>query len=270
MTDRKIKLALENGHLIKQGSWQPEFIRHATYTLRIGDRVELAHADNANTEEERRFERIDLIKGQSVDLRPGDTAKLYSIEFLDLPHSVLGLTVARGLMYIESLVPENTYVDPGFTGPLYTTVTNLSNRVIRLDYGDPVARLFFYNLSEEVEEPYRDGSSKSLKQRLNSVRATSLGTMEECRKAGRGDIIKELRQVPICGTQIATLFQREFQFMLWLCGIALLWPPLLLVANTNAWALHTIGRASSNLISIILSPLLSWILPYAWERLKKL
>ena len=63
-------------------------------------------------------------------------------------------------MFFEALVPENTYVDPGFNGSLYTTVTNLSHRVVRLHYNDPIARLFFYHLSDSVEEPYVEGLAK--------------------------------------------------------------------------------------------------------------
>jgi deoxycytidine triphosphate deaminase len=270
MTDHQIKLALENGFLIQNGSWEAGFVRHASYTLRIGDRIEIAHATAANIEEERYFKRIDLSPTSSVELRPGDTAKLYSIEVLNLPQSVLAFTVARGLMFFESLVPENTYVDPGFTGNLYTTVTNLSNRNIHLDYGDPITRLFFYKLAEDVEESYIKGSAKGLKQRLKSSRATALGTEDECRKAGRADIIKELRQIPLGGTQMAALAQKEFNLTLALFLFALLWPPLFFLGNTNAWLLHTFGRAISNVGSVVASFGLSKLVPYAWERLRRI
>ena len=270
MTDRQIKACLENGFLIKGGSWEPEFIRHASYTLRIGDHVEIADAASANIEEARHFKRIDLGPTTSIQLRPGDTAKLYSIEVLDFPESVLGFTVARGLMFFESLVPENTYVDPGFTGNLYTTVTNLSNRVIQLSYGDPITRLFFYKLAEEVRESYIKGSAKGLKQRLTSSRATSLGTEEECRKASRAEMIKELRQLPLGGIQIAALARTEFHYMLWIFGFSLLWPPLFFLGNTNQWALHTFGRFSSNVGSFLASIGLSKLLPYVWEKLRRL
>ncbi len=55
MTDRQIKRSLVNGHLIQSGSWEKEFIRHASYTLRIGDRVEIADASSANVDKERHF-----------------------------------------------------------------------------------------------------------------------------------------------------------------------------------------------------------------------
>ena len=161
LTDAQIRIALENEDLIVPGSWDAGCIRHASYTLRLGTKVEIASASRANVEEERDFAVKDLHAGDHFDLNPGDTAKLYSIEMLRLPDCVLGFTVARGLMFFESLIPENTYVDPGFNGPLYTTVTNLSHRIVRLYHNDPIARLFLYRLSEPVGQSYQQGAARS-------------------------------------------------------------------------------------------------------------
>lgn len=271
LTDRQIRCSLEGGYLIQRGSWCAELIRHASYTLRIGDHIEIADSSAANVENERRFKRVDLKEGDHVDLRPGDTAKLFSIEVLHLPASVMALTVARGLIFFEALVPENTYVDPGFSGTLYTTVTNLSNRVIRLDYGDPVTRLFFFRLTEDVGEPYVKGSAKGLKQRLESRRATTLGTDEECRKATRSELINELRKLPVGGAQIASLARRDLTLVAWSWGIALIWPPLLFVANTNPWVLHTVlGRVLANVGSLVMSIVLPKAAMMVWERFKRL
>jgi deoxycytidine triphosphate deaminase len=110
LTDRNIQTALESGFLIEEGTWEVGQIRHASYMIRLGQRVELER-DPAGSGE-REHKRIPLTRGgPPLELRPGDTALLYSLENL-----------ARGLLFAESLVPENTYVDPGFTGQIYTTV----------------------------------------------------------------------------------------------------------------------------------------------------
>lgn len=168
LTDSHIEALLNDKKPIVPNTWEKASIRHASYTLRIGDRVEIAHASKANIDERRDFLVRDLRPGEYVELSPGDTAKLYSIEILDLPDDILAFTVARGLLYVEALVPENTYADPGFEGTLFTTVTNLSNRVVRLKYGDPIARAFFFHLAEPVHESFRKGSSKGIIQRLES------------------------------------------------------------------------------------------------------
>src|SRR5256885_2927899 len=136
LTDGQIRAALEQNFLIETGSWDPSMIRHASYTLRLGDRVEVCRAADATQHETREFAIVRLDSARpSVELNPGDAALLYSMEYLRIPPEVLAFTVARGLLFAESLAPENTYVDPGFAGPLYTTVTNASNRIVRLSYG---------------------------------------------------------------------------------------------------------------------------------------
>lgn len=269
MTDQHIRLSLNEGFLIDRGSWEDEFVRHASYTLRIGDHVEIANAVRANVEEDRHFERHDLSLGQHVELYPGDTAKLYSMEVIRLPESVLAFTVSRGLMFFESLVPENTYVDPGFSGNLYTTVTNLSNRVIRLDYGDPIARLFFYRLTVDVEESYRKGSTKGLKQRLNSRRATHLGTELECHRSTRGEIISDIRRLPVAGNQIAEVLRRQDRLIAGVTVFAVLLPIFLYLAFTIPFFHKELGSLVSTLLAYLISAVCGKVAPWAWERVKK-
>ena len=52
-TDAQIRIALENEDLIVPGSWDAGCIRHASYTLRLGTKVEIASASRANVEEEK-------------------------------------------------------------------------------------------------------------------------------------------------------------------------------------------------------------------------
>lgn len=158
LADHQIIKALENGYLIDKGTWDTKQIRHASYTLRLGERIEVARGSRATHTETKEFTLVNLTAAQPrLELYPGDTALLYSKEHLRLPNCVLGFTVARGLLFAEALCPENTYVDPEFGGPIYTTVTNVSNRVIHLEYGMPITRLFFFRLASPVQEGYKAG-----------------------------------------------------------------------------------------------------------------
>jgi len=47
LTDRQILIALDEGHLLERGTWEQSQLRHASYTLRLGDRVEIARAANS-------------------------------------------------------------------------------------------------------------------------------------------------------------------------------------------------------------------------------
>ena len=269
LTDRSIKRALESGYLIDRGTWQADLIRHASYTLRLGDHVEVCEAREAHAPITRDFVVRNLVSGEHIELKPGDTAKLFSIEVLRRPSSVLAFTVARGLMFFESLVPENTYVDPGFSGTLYTTVTNFSSRIIRLHFGDPVARLFFYLLSEEVEEPYLRGAAKGLRQRLESFPAIKFLTEGECRLATRKDLAKEIRHLPLAGNQIAEIGDRQFRWIYFVGIFALLWPLFLVIANTNSWLHQRLGSSLSSAAALLLAAVLSRLVDLVLKRALK-
>ena len=261
LTDAQIRLALENEDLIVPGSWDANCIRHASYTLRLGTKVEIASASRANAEEGRDFAVRDLHTGDHFDLMPGDTAKLYSTEMLRLPDCVLGFTVARGLMFFESLIPENTSADPGFNGSLYTTVTNLSHRVVRLHQNDPIARLFLYKLSEPVRQAYQQGAARGLRQRLESFRATKFGTQLECSAATSNDLIEDLSRLPAGGSQLAELSRRQRRVSVALLGFSSCWPLLLLLANFNAWVRDKANFAVRNIVAVGFTVLISYGLP---------
>jgi deoxycytidine triphosphate deaminase len=169
LVDSQIRTALNDGHLIEKGTWEDSQIRHASYQLRLGDRVEISRASLAGSQNTKELSLVRLSSvNDTLELRPGDTALLYSMENLRLPDSVLGFTVARGLLFVESLVPENTYIDPGFSGTLYTTVTNVSNRVVLLKYRTAIARMFLFKLPRAVDGAYNTGAAMGISQQLDS------------------------------------------------------------------------------------------------------
>jgi deoxycytidine triphosphate deaminase len=270
LTDSQIEYYLSRGQLVVRNTWVRESVRHASYMIRLGNRVEVARASKANADERRDFVVQDLNSGDYLELNPGDTAKLFSLEHLVLPSDILAFTVARGLLFFESLVPENTYADPGFTGQLYVTVTNLSHRIIRLYYADPIARIFFFKLSATVAEPFVAGATKGVKQRLESTRATQVGTAEECRKADTQRIIEQLQHLPIGGTQFVELWIRQAHRTNNLLLFAIAWPPLLLVANLNKPIRDLAGSILSNVAAVVLSASVSLFAPWLWQKIRKL
>lgn len=174
LVDSEIQSLLNSGQLIAKGTWQETQIRHASYTLRLGDEVRVVDAVGSS-DSIAKDERIVRFNSQDeLELRPGQRALLYSEEELNLPKDMLGFTIARGLLFAESLAPENTYVDPGFSGRLYTTVVNISDRIVTLKLGMNIARLFFYRLHKEASQPYTTGRALKIEQDLESARAVPL------------------------------------------------------------------------------------------------
>jgi deoxycytidine triphosphate deaminase len=260
LTDRNITAALEEGFLLERGTWDASNLRHASYTLRLGGRVEVCRAANSHgTAKE--FTLVQLNAAEPhFELRPGDTAMLYSLEHLRFPDSVLGFTVARGLLFAEGLCPENTYVDPGFTGIIYTTVTNVTSRVVQLQYGMPVARLFFFHLTEPVQNGYRAGSALGIAQQLKSVRVTTISTPDQCVAARSEELLETVKLIPIGGLHAAESFtrfsKRQRTMEQRLLALAVVWPVLLILANNNVWIKDNVGPFAGNVAASIFAALL--------------
>jgi deoxycytidine triphosphate deaminase len=244
LVDSQIHDALTQGYLIEKGTWDESQIRHASYQLRLGDRVEIARARNSTRESTKELSIVKLSNiNDTLELRPGDTALLYSGENIKLPNSVLGFTVARGLLFVESLVPENTYIDPGFAGTLYTTVTNVSGRVIQLKYQTPIARVFFFKLSRPVTSSYSTGAAMGISQELASVPASSIPTQEDARYAKIHVLLEEIGRIPIGGVHLAESISRCRSKEDWILVFSFVWPIILLFFNTSGWVRDMVKSA---------------------------
>jgi deoxycytidine triphosphate deaminase len=265
LTDRQILIGLGEGYLLEKGTWEQAQLRHASYTLRLGERVAIARAANL-AHPNREFTLVNLTQAEPrLEVRPGDIALLYSKEYLRLPDCVLGFTVARGLLFAEALSPENTYVDPGFTGPIYTTVVNVSNRVVYLDYGMSLTRLFFVRLGESVQDGYRTGAALGIAQQLSSVRAVSLGSVEECRMAPDKELMDSIELIPIGGIQAAEVFQRlnrrQRSTERRLFTLVVVWPVLLVLANNSNWVKDNMGIFLGNVLASVVAAVLMLLVP---------
>ncbi len=207
LTDEDIEVAINAGYLIVGGTSNPERVRHASYELRLGE----AHVAPLAPSKGHQFEFTIRRLSSEAPLRisPGEIALLYSIEVVSLPRNVLGFTVARGLLFAEGLSPENTYIDPGFTKTVYTTVVNRSNRIITLSFGMPIARLFFFKLAKPVKTPYSPGQTRQISQQIASEISSAVATPDEARAKPSEELIEVVRVLPLAGNQIVELVHRE-------------------------------------------------------------
>src|SRR5438046_3053931 len=87
LVDSHINAALAAGFLIESSTWSPDSVRPASYILRLGARAEVAPAASAS-EATRRMTVVTISTDRPLELRPGDTALLYSREVLTLPPTV--------------------------------------------------------------------------------------------------------------------------------------------------------------------------------------
>jgi deoxycytidine triphosphate deaminase len=268
LTDRQITEALDAGFLLDTGSWERSCIRHASYTLRLGERVEIARITSNAASERKEFSVVRLHDGIRIDLKPGDTALLYSIEQVRLPSTVLGFTVARGLLFAEALCPENTYVDPGFTGTLYTTVTNVSSRIVQLEYGMPIARMFFFRLSEATTNGYRAGSAMGIAQQLGSVRAVPLATRTDCERASTADLLAVIGEMPMGGIHLTEVLRRQSVRQVRILTLAIVLPVLLVIVNNSVLLRAYMGGFAANVAASLVATGITFAVPklLAWVR----
>ena len=235
LVDSQIRERLDAGDLLEQGTWQPELIRHASYTLRLGNSAQLCRAVDASLAPVKEFTIVHVNQETPLVLQPGDTARLYSLEHLRIPENVMAFTVARGLLFVEALCPENTYVDPGFKGTLYTTVTNLSNRTISLPYKMQITRLFFFHLNTSVTSPYVSGSALNIDQQLESVPCVPVNTGHVYSQVSDDQLIESVSKQPLIGPHLKELFRRlndrrlSDRFQLYL--VAILWPIVTIIIS---------------------------------------
>lgn len=268
LADKEIAASLQAGHLIDPGSWDASQIRHASYTIRLGSRVEIERAADVHTGLRQRLS-IALVKGgDPLELRPGDTAMLYCMEYLRLPPSVMGFTVARGLWWFESIVPENTYVDPGFSGQIYTTVTNLSSRVFKIPYGTPIARLFFFKLGHDVDQPYKPGPSIGIDQHLPSEPWIAFTSAALARKASNKRLLGDLVSTERGGLRTAELFRRQTVLLRAGLLVAIIWPIALVTTFHWDWLRGQIGTLASAVVIDLVAGLLVFLGLRAWAKLK--
>ncbi|MBM3157555.1 MAG: hypothetical protein FJ004_09785 [Chloroflexi bacterium] len=271
LTDHHISEALQNGYLIEWGTFEASLVRHASYTLRLGDTVHISRKPSQSKNAGTVFDIVRLSPANPIlRVRPGETALLYSMEYLRFPPSVLGFTVVRGLLFTHPLVPENTYVDPGFTGSLYTTITNISGRVVELEYGMPIARLFFYKLAEPVASPYRPGAGVGIPQYLVTQPLLGQSSPEECQKETWENLLQTTRQMPVLGNYVLEELFRRLQRRLEVLYVALvLWPLILIFINTNSWIRQNFDSIVVNILAGIIATGLTWLFLKLWERMRK-
>jgi deoxycytidine triphosphate deaminase len=275
LTDRQIQLALDASFLIEKGTWVPEQVRHASYTIRLGSEVRFTRTRNTPNTSSKEINVRHLSAAEpKLDIQPGDTVLLYSMERLDLPDSILAFTVARGVLFAEALSPENTYVDPGYRNPIYTTVTNVSERTVQLEYGMPIARLFFYRLSELVKVPYRAGDALGITQQLNSVHVAPNRTAVECRQATDLQLLETIKLIPLGGMHAVETVERLKERIrighLRLGAFSVIWPPLLVLA-TSKWVADNMGNMGTFLggvASSVVAAGLCFLFAKAWSHLR--
>lgn len=145
LIDRQIVDAMATGQLVRDGIEQNA--KYACYELRIGDRIEELVMDNHGDKQQDIYRSKHIPDDGVFRIVPGQTFKIFAKETLSIPPYVTAFAFPVGNLYKLGLHPETTFADPGFQNEFYITVCNYSPRIVKLQVGEPLARLFFFRLS---------------------------------------------------------------------------------------------------------------------------
>lgn len=150
LADFQIKKMLKENRLFKEGTFLEDRAKYCTYEIRVGHAYERLEFSGILT----KYIPMTLGDGDIVEIEPGNTIKVIAEEIFDLPNDIYARVTTVGQIFSSGLAAENTYVDPGYSGPLYLTLHNITNRTLTLKVGSPLARVEFQKLQNPVEKPH--------------------------------------------------------------------------------------------------------------------
>ncbi len=127
-------------------------LKGASYDIRAGDYAILVHS-----EEEGGYERVSLRERGYIDIAPGRTVAIYSLERLGVPPDMKGRLSLRSYWANKGLHFNGGIIDPGYTGLLFFNITNLGVSTVRISYGEGLVTAEFVRLDQPSQRVYNDG-----------------------------------------------------------------------------------------------------------------
>jgi deoxycytidine triphosphate deaminase len=150
LSDRDIKDAVRRGYLFEQSGFSESNAKYASYEIRVGHQYEILKFEGDDVVHVPK----ELADGGSIDIPPGSTFLIVAEEIFRLPTNIFAKVTTVGQVFASGLAAENTFADPGYTGPLYITLTNVSSRILSLKQGDPLARVEFHKFQHIPEKTH--------------------------------------------------------------------------------------------------------------------
>lgn len=145
LTDSDIKKEIENGRLIVE-EYDYRCIKQACYELRASNIYYLPQEGN---------KKVQLEDNEYILLKPHCIIVLITMEKISLPSDILGRILTKGSLFSLGISAVNTYADPGFVGRLGIVFQNQSNNYLKIFRGEPIAKIEFSGLHQNVKSPYR-------------------------------------------------------------------------------------------------------------------
>lgn len=143
LSNIEIEGLIAQGKLITNGSTKQ--IGAACYELRAGKTYFDLTENNS---------RIDLSPREFIIIKPWHRVVILTQESLDIPNNILARVVSKGSWFSVGLSAVCTQADPGFKGQLGIVTQNFSDKYIKIDQSQAIAKIDFSLLSSESTKPY--------------------------------------------------------------------------------------------------------------------
>jgi len=138
-------------------AFDADFLKGTSYDIRVGKIIWRDEKEVSESDE--RF----LLKPQGV-------AEVVSLERLTLPTNVIGFASVKTSLCDEGIMALNIgLIDPGYNGPLSTTLVNFSNREYNIQRGDIMLRLTFFRCESSPEPGSNPGDEQYLKKKRQKI-----------------------------------------------------------------------------------------------------
>ena len=144
LVDSQIEELCNQGFLISS-DFDPRLLKGCTYEFRAGEFAYTYDYEKKITRQQR---------GEKHVLNPFETLTIITIEEVNIDKNHFLMLFSKGSLFSLGLTPVFTAADPGFTGRLGITMTNLSIRPIEIEKGVSIVKGCFFQLSKKSSKPY--------------------------------------------------------------------------------------------------------------------
>lgn len=124
-------------------------VKGASYDIRAGAKAVVATPDG--------HDWIALDEQKTIEICPGRTCIIYSLEKINMPADMKGRLSLRSHFAIQRLEYSSGIIDPGYRGYLFLTVANLGDSPVEIKYGEPLVTAEFVRLSKPASILYNEG-----------------------------------------------------------------------------------------------------------------
>jgi deoxycytidine triphosphate deaminase len=148
LTDADWKTLHGNGLLVKRSA------RGTTADIVVQEASLDVHLARATKLTDSGQDEVIIPEGQNVVICPGEVMIVETEERFRVPYDARGLVAPKGKVTNLGLTIPTTYIDPGFTKPLFLAVANAGPRAVELEAGSPVAKVEMQRLGAPVVAPW--------------------------------------------------------------------------------------------------------------------